>query len=251
MVHVLIGPRDQRPNRLQSPLQLVLFKQRAGLGGGVFGVRRQFVGQWRHQAVAITLEHRERAVYKVAQTIGQLSRITRTKAGIGPVPVGADVQFAQHVKAEGVHTPLVNDGDGVNDVAGALAQLLPILLPPTMNENLFGQGQPHGLKHHRPIDGVKLQDVLADDVDICRPQRELIVCSCWLMVESAQDSGIRKCGGDADVVDQGVEPYVGDEIGIEWQGDAPVQARNWAADAQIFEHIVPQKPEDPIAVVVG
>ncbi len=81
----------------------------------------------------------------------------------------------QHVKAERVHAPFVNDRDRVNDVAGALAHLLAVLLPPAVDENLFRQRQAHRLEHDRPIDGVKFQDVLADDVNVRGPEFELRV----------------------------------------------------------------------------
>ena len=57
-------------------------------------------------------------------------------------------------------------------------------------------------------------------------------------------------GGNADVIHQRIEPDVSDEILVKGQGNAPVQSRCRAGNAQIFEFIIPEKPEDFIAAMV-
>ena len=56
-----------------------------------------------------------------------------------------------------------------------------VLLPPAVDENLFRQRQAHRLEHDRPIDRVKFHDVLADDVDVRRPESERRV-RCAMLV---------------------------------------------------------------------
>ena len=160
---------------MQRGLKLVLFQQRAGFVRGLRGGGGQFVVLRRHDAVAIALEHRERAVDEIAQAVGEFGVVTRLETGVGPVAVRADVEFAQNVKTKGVQAPFVDDRNGVNDVAGALADFRAVLLPPAVDENLFRQRQAHRLEHDRPEDGVKFQNVLADDVDVGGPQRQLRV----------------------------------------------------------------------------
>ena len=106
VVHVLVGARDQRPDGQERGLELVSVEAGAGLSDDLFGFGGEFVGDRRHGAIAVTFEHREGAVDEVAQAVGQFGRIARLETGIGPVAIGADVQFAQDIKAEGVHAPL-------------------------------------------------------------------------------------------------------------------------------------------------
>ena len=65
------------------------------------------------------------------------------------------------------------------------------------------------LEHRQPIDGVEYEDVLADQVDGSGPK------TCEGLVV-----GLETCRSQ--VVDEGVEPDVGDIARVEWQPDTPV-----------------------------
>lgn len=43
---------------------------------------------------------------------------------------------------------------------------------------------------------------------------------------------------NADVIDQCVKPNVSHKIGIERDGDAPIEPHRWAADAKIFQLVI-------------
>src|ERR1041384_1826418 len=152
------------------------------------------------QAIAVTLEHRERTVDEVAQTVGEFGVVTRLKAGVGPVAIGADVEFTDDVEAEGVEAPFIDDREGIDDVARALADLGAVLLPPAVDEELFGQRQAHRLEHDGPEHRVELENVLADDVQVGGPEGELRVWSGELrngQAERAAHEGVALGGGDA------------------------------------------------------
>src|SRR5260370_29891556 len=70
------------------------------------------------------------------------------------------------------------------------------------------------------------------------------------MVQSGHYFGVSVRGGDADVVYQSVEPDIGDVIGIEGDGDAPVEARDRAGDAKVLQDIVLEQSEDFIAAAL-
>ena len=57
-------------------------------------------------------------------------------------------------------------------------------------------------------------------------------------------------GGNADIVGERVEPDVSDVIGIEGQGNAPVQAGRGAANAKVFEDIVFEETEHFVAAII-
>ena len=63
----------------------------------------------------------------------------------------------------------VPDRDGIDHIAGALAQFFAVLLPPAVSEDLLRLWQAHGLEHDWPIDAVEFEYVFADDVDVRRP----------------------------------------------------------------------------------
>ena len=89
-----------------------------------------------------------------------------------------------------------------------------------MDEYLPGQRQLHRLEHDRPVDGVELEDVLADDVNVRRPKRGGVRPG----VEPDRFGGrsIAQCGRDAGVVAEGVKPHVRHVIIVERQGNAPL-----------------------------
>src|SRR5690554_5160677 len=87
------------------------------------------------------------------------------ECGIGPVSVRADIKFPDDEVAERIETPFIDHDEGIDHVAGGLAEFLAILLPPAMRENLTRERQSRGSQHDRPVNGMKLQYVLADDMN--------------------------------------------------------------------------------------
>src|SRR5205823_3693348 len=95
------------------------------------GVGSKLIMPRGHAARTIALQHGEGAVNQVAEPIGQFSVVPCSKARIGPVAIGPKVQFAADKITESVHSPFVNNGDGIDNVSGCLADFLAIFLPPT------------------------------------------------------------------------------------------------------------------------
>src|ERR1017187_289326 len=232
LIYILIRSVDEAPDALQCGLKLALLEQRARFVRRLRCVRREFIRARGHDAVAITLEHRERAVDEIAEAVREFGLITRAKTGVGPVAVRPDVKFTQDVKTKSVQAPFVDDRNRVNDVAGALGDFGPVLLPPAVDEDLFRQRQAHRLEHDRPIDRVKFYNVLADDMNVRRPKLKF-----------------RMRKSDARVIHQRVEPDVGDEFLVEGQGNAPVQPRQRTRDAQVFERVVFEKAKHFVAAI--
>src|ERR1017187_2981832 len=214
LIHVLIRAVYEAPDALQRGLKLALLEQRARFVRRLRSVRRQFVRARGHDAVAIALEHRERAVDQIAEAVREFGLITRAKTGVGPVAVRPDVEFAQDVKTKRVQPPFVDDRNRVNDVASALGDFGAVLLPPAVDENLFRQRQAHRLEHDRPIDRMKFYNVLSDDMNVRRPKSER-----WMRV------------GNARVIGQCIKPYKSDIILIKGQRNAPIPPCRWARDA--------------------
>src|SRR5688500_9387916 len=130
----------------------------------------EFIGAIWDDAIAITLEHREGAIDEIPQAVGEFGMVTGLEAGIGPVAVRTDIEFARHIKAERVHAPFIDDRDRIDDVAGGLGNLFAVLLPETVGEDLFWHRSADRFEHDRPINGVELENVFADHMQIGGPE---------------------------------------------------------------------------------
>ena len=92
-----------------------------------------------------------------------------------------------------------------------------------MGEDVVRQFQTDGLQHGRPVHRVRGQDVLADQVMAGRPV--------------AAGFDFRHLAVHRHVVDQRVEPDVGDVLVVEGQGHAPGKAFLGARDAQVAQRL--------------
>ncbi len=97
------------------------------------------------------------------------------------------------------------------------------------------QARPH--QHRRPVDGVRGEDVLADQVQVGRP------VGAGLIARPAEAER-------AVVVEQGVEPDVADVVFVERQRDPPAQARLGPADAEVAEGLA-QEAEHLVGSLLG
>ena len=79
------------------------------------------------------------------------------------------------------------------------------------------------MQHGGPDDGVEAHDLLADKMHVGGPER-LVVAVGVLIVHEAQGGG---------VVEQGVDPDVDDVLGVEVDGDAPLEAST--GDAEVLQ----------------
>ena len=89
------------------------------------------------------------------------------------------------------------------------------------------------LQHARPVDRVRLHDVLADQVLGVRPV--------------PLEARIARTAERGDVVDERVEPHVRDVLGVERQRDAPLEPGPRAADREILKRL-PEEPQDLVPV---
>src|ERR1043166_3068291 len=87
-------------------------------------------------------------------------------------------------------------------------------------------------------------------MDVGRPERRLKVAGCGLQFEIAPGGWIAKRSREADVVDQCIEPDVGDVIFIEGDGNSPIEPVGRAGDTEVFENIVLQEAENLFAPMI-
>ncbi len=103
-----------------------------------------------------------------------------------------------------------------------------------MHGDVGGRLEPGGQQHRRPVHAVEPQDVLADDVVAGPPGGEAV--------------GVGAVAHGGQVVDQGVEPDVGDVRRVPRDRDAPGDRA--AADREVLEP-APDEPQGLVALGLG
>ena len=92
-----------------------------------------------------------------------------------------------------------------------------------MAEDLFRQRFAQCHQDDGPIDGVEAKDILADDVDVCRPVFFIKVAGIAVGIVAQSGDVIRKC----------VDPDVDDVLVVKGDGDAPF--KGGSGDAEILK----------------
>ena len=282
-------PRHHRPEKHRQPpqalQQVIQDRIQAGAGGGVLGqlpggcghdvavevphelphlgqglgelqlreepqeFRGRLPGQGRHfnifgpgvawgrdHPLAVLEGHAQAAGKEVPQVVGQVG----VDAGVEGLLAEGGVKPEDHLPEEKV-AHLVDavkfrQGQGLHHVPQALGHLAGGDLPVAMDVELPERVQPCGLEDSGPVDGVGLQDVLGDEVMHGRPVPGVIRA-----VREAQAG---------QVIEQGIEPDVGDVTLVEGQGDAPGEALLGPGNTQVLQGL-PQKPQDLVLEPFG
>lgn len=171
--------------------------------------------------VAEALGHVDGPVEEVAEVVCELGVEDHDEAFDVEVAVLAGADVAAEVVAEGFGSELVGEFVGVDDVAEGFRHFIAADVPESVDEDggHVARFEAHGVKHAGPVDGVGGdEDVFADDLEVGGPQA----------VELGEFGAFGfPVSGEGDVVDEGIEPDVGDEVGVEGKGDAPGEAVLW------------------------
>ena len=204
---------------------------RATVSASVVGERRSAapsaVGRWQH-AVEVLADHRGHPRRQVAQPVRELARVDRAHVLPREAAVGAEGDRLGEVVAVRVGAEVLGDHLGRDGRRLRLAHLLAADEQPAVREHRARHVEPGRHQHRRPDDRVEPQDVLADQVDVGRPQTlELL--------------GIGAVAGCGDVVEQRVDPHVEHLAVVPRHLDAPVERR--AADRQVVEALLDERDD--------
>ena len=177
-----------------------------------------------------------RPAREVAEVVGEVGVETADEGLLAEVGVEAEGHLAQEEVAEGVVAVLVRELKGLDDVADRLGHLPAAERPVAVDVQAPVERDPGRVEHGGPVDAVRLEDVLADQVLDVGPE---------LLVERAV--GVAE---SREVVDQRVEPDVGDVLVVEGQRDAPREPRLRPADGEVLERLA-QEAQHLVAVALG
>ena len=238
---VFVGKADQFPDCLKGEVKAELRHHRLILPE--HGLRRLpqrliffvEVSGSRDLAVPVLPHHGGGPAEQVAQIVGQ----------VGILPGHDRLGAERRVEAKG-HLPQRKIPQGVDpvgldqflrphDIADALRHLGVVDIPVAVNMELLVERQVHGHQHSRPVDGMWLEDILGDHMFGNGPEFHEIAAV--------------RIAYAGQVIDQGVEPDVGDETIVEGQFDPPGESRLRPGDAQIFQGFA-EKRQDLVAVAL-
>ena len=149
--------------------------------------------------------------------------------------VEPEAHLAQHEVAHRVHPVGVHQFLRPDHVAERFRHLGGVHVPVAVHVQALEGLQPHGAEHGRPVDGVRLEDILGDHVLGRRP--------------GAGKVGRVRVADAGEVVDERVEPDIGDELVVKRQGDAPGEARGGPGNAQVLQWFA-QEREHLVAVAL-
>ena len=190
-----------------------------------------------HRTAAEVHDHRRGAAREIAQVIGEVGVEPPHEGLLAEARVEAEIHLPEQEVPEGVVAVLVGERERLDDIAHGLRHLPAPERPVAVHVEAMVERDPGGLQHGRPVDAVRLEDILADQVlrVIGRPQ---------VSIERA----VRIADG-GDVVDEGVEPDIGHVLVVEGQRDAPLKPRPGAADRQVLQGLA-QEPQHLVPVAL-
>ncbi len=168
---VLVGRVERLPDGFERAIERELFH----LSGDARGQRGEGLAQRDVEGIAaagrgrdgpfeVSRRHREHAAGQVAEVVGQVRVVAIDHALFGKVAVEAVGEFAQDEKPQHVGAVGLLVGDRIAGVAGALRQARAAEIQEAVDVEMTEERQADRQQHRGPVDGVRLQDVLADEV---------------------------------------------------------------------------------------
>ena len=176
---------------------------------------------------ASALEKVDGAVEEVAEVVGELGVEEHDEAVEVEIAIAPGANVAAEVVAQGIDTKFVGKFVGIDNVTERLGHFIAFDVPESVDQEggHVGCFEAHRVKHTGPVDGVgRDEDVFADDLKVGGPE--------FVKFGEVGALGL-PISGEGDVVDEGVEPDVGHEVGIEGEGNAPGHPFLGAGDAEI------------------
>src|SRR6266576_6661012 len=237
LLDVAVGPRREPEERRRSLLDSVAV-HRARIGGervaaGLLERRGEAARVARHDALAVAMNHRERARHEVAERVGEVRGVARVEALPAEIAVALEPDFAQQEVAERVGAVPLDRPVEAHRCAGGLAHLRAGPLHVAVRPHGTRDRQLGGEQHRGPDHAMEARDAFADHVQVGGPQ---------LLGASVGEPGRRE------IVDQRVEPDVHRLLRVAGEGNAP--RLTLARDRDVLEPRLEQ-PHDLVAPDLG
>ena len=124
----------------------------------------------RQHAAELLADHRQRTLRQIAEIVGEIGIDAVDDAFVAVIAVLAERHFAHQEIAQRIDAIGVGQRERIDDIADRFRHLLAAVEQKAVRENAARHRDPGRHQERRPIDGVKAHDVLADDMQIGRPE---------------------------------------------------------------------------------
>ena len=177
------------------------------------------VARRRHRIAAVLGDHGQHPLAQIAQIVGEVPVHPVHHRLVRKIAVIAERHLAHQEIAHGIKPVGFDELMRVDHIAGRFGYLLAFIGPPAMGKDTLRRRQSGGHQEGRPVNRMEAQDILADHVQIGRP-------------ESAEQVAIGiRVPHSGYVVGQRVEPDIHDVVVIARHRHAPVEGG--ARDGQV------------------
>ena len=190
-----------------------------------------------HASAVVAMDHRNHAAEQVAEVVGEIGIEPPDERLLAEARVLPQRHFGHQEIPERVHAVAVNHVHRIDHVAQRLAHLGLADEPPAVGEDRLRQRHAARVEHRGPVDRVRGEDILADQLHLRGPAAREV-----LLIAAIADG--------ADVVHEGVEPDIADVLVVERQVNAPRQAAFRAGNAKVLERLA-QEAQRLVAAEVG
>jgi hypothetical protein len=119
-------------------------------------------------ASAVLRDHRQRALRKIAEVVGEIRIDAVDDRLVRIVAVLAERHLAQEEVAQLIDAVGIGQCEGVDHVADRLRHLLALVEQEAVAEDALRQREPRRHQEGGPVHRVEADDVLADDVHVRR-----------------------------------------------------------------------------------
>ena len=184
-----------------------------------FIIGREFARRRQH-AAELFGDHRQRALRQVAEIVGEVGIDARDDGLVVVVSVLPERHLAQEEIADLVDAILVGEIEGVDDIADRFRHLLAPAEQEAVGVNALLHGDARRHQERWPVHRVEANDVLADDVQIGRPETPIPV-------------GLIGEADARDVIGERIDPDVHHVIGGVRYLHAPVESG--ARDREVLQ----------------
>ncbi|MNW53839.1 hypothetical protein D3C74_314160 [compost metagenome] len=165
----------------------------------------------RYFTAKILFNHRHRPVQQVTKVIGEIGIDPLHKAFWRKRTVRAEWHLTQQIVTGRVKPIAVDQYIRVHDVALRFGHFTALHQQPAMTKHLLRQWQPKRHQHDRPINRMESDDLLANEVYICRPKP---------LIQLRMVRAVTQC---CDIVGQSIDPHVHNMFRIAFDLHAPVE----------------------------
>ena len=239
LVDILVAAPGQIHQRLQGVGVAVAVHQpavtlhRLPNGCAQLPILRERLGRPGNHAAEIFVGHGDAAVGQIAQGVGQIRVVAGDEAFIGDGAVLGVGHLRQQIIPHRIGAEAVGQLVGVQHIAAGFAHLVLAGQHPGMAQHLLRQRLAQGHQDDGPVDGVKADDILADDMQIRRPIAGVFLPAAIGMIAQA-----------GDIVGQSVQPDVDHMIRVKVHRDPPLEGGAGNAEIgkagleEIIDHFV-------------